>query len=120
MKKYNQYAEICKNNIKHTLLNLPQHVQDRKWEIEVTKDDKGILIMKKYITAMVFHGRNPMKKTLRQKHIPISTTTKQCQTASIPARYHGRHVCVGQLHNLAAGPKFKTETCFDVISWQVF
>jgi hypothetical protein len=29
------------------------------------------------------------------------------------------HVYIGQLHNLVAQPKFKTETCFDVINWQV-
>lgn len=43
MKKYNPYVEICNNNIKHTLLNLQQHVQDRSY-----KEDKGILIMKNY------------------------------------------------------------------------
>lgn len=48
MKKYKQYAEICKIKIKHTLLNLPCHVQDSRGEKEVTKDYKGILIMENY------------------------------------------------------------------------
>jgi hypothetical protein len=64
------------NNTTHTLRNPLRYVLDRKrgWEKRVTKDRKGMLITEKLrrttkmntmLTATVFHGRNPINKTLR-------------------------------------------------------